>query len=312
MKGIRTFATLVVIAWAAAPTPTAAQTIDDGIMLGKGELFAGSIYSHDSWDEYWEGTLKRDNGNIGELTTESVTWFGNYGVTRRLNVIAALPRVWTNASQGVLHGLEGIQDLTVAGKFAFVHGTPTPVGIFKAIGVLGMSIPLTDYTPDFLPLSIGLGSKRLLTRATTSLETSAGPYVTGSLGYTVRRSIELDRPYYFTDGKLFLTSEVDMPEVFDFTIQSGYMKAGVMAAVTYSHQRVLGGGDIRRQDMPFVSNRTNFNKVGGIVMLPIPGLRDLAVHGAYAYTLDGRNVGQSTTVSGGLSYRFHFLGRTAQ
>jgi hypothetical protein len=312
MMGIRTLAILVALVVVALPRPAGAQTIDDGIMLGRGELFAGSLYTHDSWDEYWEGALKRVNGNIGTVTTESITWFGNYGVTRRLNVIASLPRVWTSASMGVLHGLEGIQDLTVAGKYAFVHGTPTPVGTFKAIGVLGMSIPLTNYTPDFLPLSIGLGSKRLLTRGTTSLETAAGPYVTGSLGYTARRRIEIDRPYYFTDGKLYLTNEVDMPEVIDFTVHTGYMKHGLMAAVTYSHQRVLGGGDIRRQDMPFASNRMNFNRIGGMAMVPVPGLRDLAVHAAYVYTLDGRNVGQSTTITGGLSYRFHFLGRSAQ
>ena len=313
MKGIRTFAALVVlVACGAMPEPGEAQTIEDSYMLGRGELFAGSVYSHDSWDQYWEGTLKRDNGNIGELTTESVTWFGNYGVTRRLNVIASVPWVQTTASMGVLHGLEGIQDLTVAGKYAFVHGTSTPIGTFKAIGVVGMSIPLTSYTPDFLPLSIGLGSKRLLTRATTALETAAGPYVTGSLGYTVRRTIEIDRPYYFTDGKLFLTNEVDMPEVVDFTLHTGYMKHGLMATVTYSHQRVLGGGDIRRQDMPFASNRMNFNKLGAIAKVPVPGLRDLAVLASYSYTLDGRNVGQSTTITGGLSYQFHFLGRSAQ
>ena len=310
MKGTRTLAMMVVV-WLTA-APAVAQTIEDSYMLGKGELFAGSLYSHDSWDEYWEGPIKRDNGNIGECTTESVTWFANYGVTRRLNVIASLPRVWTSTSMGVLHGMAGIQDLTVAGKFALVHGTPTPVGTFKAIGVLGMSLPLTDYTPDFLPLSIGLGSKRLLTRATTSIETDAGPYLTGSVGYTVRRSIEIDRPYYFTDGRLFLTNEVDMPEVLDFEIHTGYMKRGLMATVVYSRQRVLGGGDIRRQDMPFASNRMNFNKIGAMAKVPVPGLRDLAVHAAYSHTLDGRNVGQSTTITGGLSYQFHFLGRSTQ
>ena len=31
--------------------PVHAQTIDDGIMLGKRELLTGNSYSHDSWDE---------------------------------------------------------------------------------------------------------------------------------------------------------------------------------------------------------------------------------------------------------------------
>lgn len=313
MIGIRTrTTTLVLVVLLSLPALCRAQTIDDGIMLGKGELFTGALYSHDSWDEYWEGTLKRDNGNIGTLTTEAVTWFANYALTSRLNVIGAVPRVWTRASQGVLHGMAGIQDLSVAGKYAFVHGTPTPLGRFRAIGVAAVGIPLTDYSPDFQPMSIGFGSKRVTGRFTANLQTEPGPYLNGTFGYTWRRGVTLDRPYYFTDGQFFMTDQVDMPEVFDYAIEGGYMKHGLMAAAIYSQQRVLGGGDIRRQDMPFVSNRMNANRIGARLMAPVPGLRDLAVHFAYMYTLDGRNVGQSTTLTGGLSYHFHFLGRNAR
>ena len=39
-------------------------------MVRPRELLTGSVYSHDSWDEYWEGALKRTNGNIGRITTQ--------------------------------------------------------------------------------------------------------------------------------------------------------------------------------------------------------------------------------------------------
>lgn len=64
-----------------------AQSVDDGVMLAKHDLVFGSFYSHDSWNEYWEGTLKRDNQNIGTLTTKANVWFANYGVTDRITVI---------------------------------------------------------------------------------------------------------------------------------------------------------------------------------------------------------------------------------
>jgi hypothetical protein len=32
--------------------------------------------------------------------------------------------------------------------------------------------------------------------------------------------------------------------------------------ITFSQQTTLGGGDIRRQDMPFVSNRMNLSRIG--------------------------------------------------
>jgi len=67
--------------------PLQAQTIDDGIMLRQHELLTGNFYSHDSWDEYWEGALKRTNGNIGTITTETNVVAVNYGLFDRFNVI---------------------------------------------------------------------------------------------------------------------------------------------------------------------------------------------------------------------------------
>ena len=109
-------------------SPLHAQTIDDGIMMGKRSLFAGYVYTHDSWNLYWEGALKRDNENIGTITTQSNLLFGNYGVTDRLNVIAAAPYVWTRASQGVLSGMEGVQDITLAAKYSLIEKPSMKLG----------------------------------------------------------------------------------------------------------------------------------------------------------------------------------------
>jgi hypothetical protein len=49
-----------------------AQTIDDGIMMDKHNLLTGALFTHETWDEYWEGTLKRVNGNIGTITTSGL------------------------------------------------------------------------------------------------------------------------------------------------------------------------------------------------------------------------------------------------
>ena len=98
-----------------------AQTIDDGIMVAKRSLFTGDVYGHETWDHYWEGALKRENGNVGTVTTQTNVWYANYGITDRLNVIAMVPYIWTEASQGVLHGSQGFQDLTVAAKWNFLE-----------------------------------------------------------------------------------------------------------------------------------------------------------------------------------------------
>jgi hypothetical protein len=291
-----------------------AQTVDDGIMIRKNYLFSGTVYTHDSWSDYWEGALKRDNGNIGTVTTQTTTWSANYGLTDRLNLIAAVPYVWTSASQGVLHGMKGFQDITVAAKYSFLEREISKFGHLRAIAVLAGGIPLTSYTPDFQPLSIGLASKRIGGRFTLNFQSRPGWFLSGSTAYTWRGNVKLDRPYYFTENQLFLTNEVQMPNVFDYTVSAGYRKHGLMAPFTFTQQRTQGGGDIRRQDMPFVSNRMNFSRIGGMVMYELPFLRprSLAPMFSFNYILDGRNVGQSKTFSIGLMYTFNFSGRPAQ
>ncbi|HVX25207.1 MAG TPA: hypothetical protein VHB70_02610, partial [Parafilimonas sp.] len=44
-----------------------AQTDIDAIMMAKNNFCVGGTYSHSSWDHYWEGTMKRDNQNIGTV-----------------------------------------------------------------------------------------------------------------------------------------------------------------------------------------------------------------------------------------------------
>ncbi|HET7293133.1 MAG TPA: transporter [Vicinamibacteria bacterium] len=283
-----------------------AQTIEDGVMMPGKNLCTGFLYAHDSWDEYWEGTLKRVNGNIGTITTESLSWVGNYGVTNRLNVIAMLPHVWTEASQGPLHGMSGFQDLTLAAKYSLLETDFTRRGALKAILVAAASVPLGDYTPDFYPLSIGSASRRFASRLTVDFQAQRGWFLTGSAAYTFRDTVTLDRPAYFTDGQLFLSDQVAMPDVFDYTVSAGYRKEGLMIPVAFSQQTTLGGGDIRRQDMPFVSNRMDFSKLDALVMYTIPKAKDLALRVAGTYTVSGRNVGQATTLTAGLLYTFHF------
>jgi hypothetical protein len=282
-----------------------AQTFTDGLMMNNKDLCTGFIYSNDSWKNYWEGSLKRDNGNIGTLTTKSVAWMGAYGVTDKINVIAMVPYVWTHATKGTMQGMQGLQDLTIGAKYNFFK---------KAIGssefsnflVGSFSAPLSDYTPDYLPLSIGLASKRLSGRFTTNYKLSSGWYATGNIGYTWRSNITLDRPAYFTDGVQTFSDEVWMPNVFDYSFNVGYLKNGFQAFVAYTQQTTLGGGDIRRQDMPFASNRMNFSRVDVTAKYFIPKINNLAVWAGLGYTVAGRNVGQSTSYIAGILYTFHF------
>src|SRR5262245_28956626 len=94
-----------------------AQTDIDGVMMKKNNFCGGITYEYSSWKNYWEGTLKRDNQNLGTVSTQMVMAMGTYGVNNKLNILFGIPWVKTNASAGTLHGQKGVQDLSLFVKW---------------------------------------------------------------------------------------------------------------------------------------------------------------------------------------------------
>lgn len=297
--------TFLIAAWAISAGCLKAQNFTDGLLMQKKDLCTGFLYTQDQWKHYWEGSLNRENGNIGTITTKSVAWMGTYGVTDKINVIAMVPYVWTHASQGVLHDMKGMQDLTVGVKYNFFKKSVGP-GEFKTIAVGSYAVPMSNYTPDFMPLSIGNAAQKLSARLTLNYKLNSGWYVNATSSYLWRSKVTLDRPAYYTNNEFVLSDEVALPNVMDLSGSFGYLKHGLNAFVSYSQQWTLGGGDIRRQDMPFVSNRMNFTKLDLTAQYFLPKINTLAVRAMIGTTVAGRNVGQSTYFLGGLLYTFHF------
>ena len=297
-------AALAVFLMLALCTLARGQTIDDGIMVSRNTACTGFLYTHDAWDHYWEGALNRTNGNLGTVTTQTMDYTANYGVLSRLNVIGSVPYVWTNASKGVLHGQSGFQDITLAAKYRVLQFPLKADNGANVFAVVSGSIPMTNYSPDFQPLSIGLNSRTIAPRVTANYQGLGGLYVNGSAAYVFRGNVTLDRPYYYTNGQLYLSNKVAMPNQFDYIVSAGYRGHNMMLVGNYSKQQTRGGGDIRRQDQPFVSNRMNFSKAGFSTVLPVPlhWVKGLQYWFTYSNTFEGRNVGQSTTITTGMMY----------
>ena len=291
---------------ALAAVSARAQTLDDGLLMPARALCVGAAYGYDRWDRYWEGTRHRGNENLGAVTTQSAALVGAYGVTDRVNVLAMLPYVWTAASQGPLHGMRGVQDLTVAAKVRVLTTPFTGRGTMHVHAVAAASVPVGAYTPDFLPMSIGLGSRRATGRLTADVEGRGGWTVGGTAAYTRRGHVRLDRDAYYTDGALYLTDRVAMPDVVDYTLRAGLRRGRLYAPVGVTVQRTLGGGDIRRQDMPFVSNRMDFVRVEGLVAYTVPVRSAPVVRLGASHVVAGRNVGQATALTAGLLHTFTF------
>ena len=228
-----------------------------------------------------------------------------YGLSEKLTLIGTLPYVWTKASSGTLHSMQGLQDLTLSAKYNFLNKAWNQNSIrFYALG--SYSMPMSNYTPDFLPLSIGLGCKSFSGRVTTTYALRKAWNFTASAAYTLRGNIFLDRPSYYTNGQMYYSNEVQMYNQFDFIVRAGYHQPNWHGELFYTQQNTLGGGDIRRQDMPFASNQMNYSKIGASFLYAIPQVKNLAARAWGSYTIAGRNVGQSLTVNAGFMYTIHF------
>jgi hypothetical protein len=281
----------------------ASQTDADAIMMYKKNLCIGPMYGYSSWTNYWEGTFKRDNGNLGRVSTQMYSFMGTYGIKSNLNVIASIPYIKTKASAGVLSGLEGLQDVAAWIKWRPVSADAGK-GTISLFGLAGVSFPVSNYTADFLPLSIGLHSTNVSARIIADY-TMGKFFVTTSGTYTYRNNIKIGRDAYYTT-ELHYSHEVRMPDVASFNVRTGFRSDYLIAEAFVSNMTTLGGFDIRKNDMPFPSNRMNATTVGVGAKYTFRKHEQLSLVADAGYVVAGRNVGQATSVSGGVFYAFSF------
>ena len=278
-----------------------AQTDIYAIMMEKKALCVGPMYSYSSWKNYWEGTLKRDNENLGTVSTQMIGVMGTYGVSKKLNVLFGAPYVITKASAGTLHGQKGIQDLSLFVKYV-PYRKKLGDGIFTLFAIGGFSTPLTNYVADFLPMSIGLHTSNLLARGMVDYQVN-NLFVTGSATYVYRSNIKIDRTSYYTT-EMHYTDEVEMPDMATFNLRLGYRSYHLIAEAVLNNMTTLGGFDITRNNMPFPSNRMNATTAGVNVKYTPAFVPQLSIVGGGNYVLKGRNVGQALTVDAAIFYAF--------
>ena len=281
-----------------------AQTEIDGIMMDKNLLCTGAVYENSSWDKYWEGNFRRENLNLGTVSTQSLSLMGNYGVSSKLNIIFSLPYVKTNATAGTMKGEQGFQDFSMTFKYMPIENTfGNTVLSFYALG--GFSIPTTNYVADYLPLSIGMQSKTASLRIMTDCQ-NGDFFSTLSLAYIKKGAIHIDRNSYLTN-EIQYTNQVDMPDAISFNARLGYRTGRLILEAIFDNSITQSGGfDITTNNMPFPSNTMNRSKIGINSKYTFNKIPELSLVGGYNKVIDGRNIGQSETIYGGVFYILNF------
>lgn len=301
-QGPRRLVALLIIA-ALCYQPSNAQTEIDGIMMAKNNYCSGITYNYSSWDQYWEGTFKRNNLNLGTVSNSMIAYMGNYGVSDKLNVLFSLPYIKTKATAGTLSSMSGLQDLSLWVKWMpYEKEFGKSVLSFYTIG--GLSLPVSNYSPDFLPMSIGLKSKTISLRGMVDYQ-YASWFATASATYVIRDKVTLDRDLYYTT-ELHNTNKVAMPDASSFNIRAGYRTSRMIAEAVWNKWTTLGGFDITRNNMPFVSNRMNASTLGISLKYNLKKVDGLSLIANGNITLSGRNMGQTSTIGGGAFYILDF------
>ena len=287
-----------------APVLMSAQTEIDGIMMSKNNFCVGSIYQYSSWNQYWEGSFKRENLNLGTVSTQSLGIMGNYGISDKLNILFNLPYVETKASAGTMEGQKGLQDLSLTVKYMPLEKT-TGNATYSLYALGSFSTPVSNYSADYLPLSIGLQSKTAALRLMGDFQLG-NFFSTLSGAYVKRANINIDRNAYLTN-EIHYTNEVNMPDVISVNFRAGYRSSRLIAEFVIDNWVTQSGGfDITTNNMPFPSNTMNALKYGVNSKYTFKKIPQLSLLGGYNYVVEGRNVGKSNTFYGGLFYVINF------
>ena len=281
-----------------------AQTPSDALMMEKNELCIALIYQNDKWDEYWEGTLLRDNQNIGVLTRNTFMPMLAYGVTKKFNIITSLPYVETEASRGQMVGASGLQDFGIFIKYQ-------PYELKKESGSLstfisgGFSLPVSPYLSDYMPFSLGLGTQEFSLRGIIKYEHKSGIYLRGSYAYLHRTTTEAERDYYYADGSHYTTTmDVPSASTADLALGCWLLNKSIQLEAGYIQQSAFSGDDIRRQNAGQPTNKMDMTS-GNARLRYFPNLiKGLSFMAGYSEVFSGRNIGKSTIISGGITYQF--------
>lgn len=274
-----------------------AQMPHDAIYMGKGSVCVAAMYGKSSWEDYWENSLKRSNSNIGTHTTHNVALMPAIGVAKGLNVILNLPYVWTQTSAGNLLGQKGFQDLSGWLKYRVLskHG-------FSLHAVAGASLPVGNYVPDFLPMSIGLQCRTISGRLIANYKhPKTGIYINAHGTYLWRSNIRVDRDAYQADDRVYNTDEVSVPNAYDMGVRLGVLRKKWQTELWAEKTSCTRGDYIRRHDMPFPTNNMQATTVGWYGKFQ-PNM--IGLNARVGYVTDGRNVGQSTSFMVGVLYQF--------
>ena len=286
-----------------------AQTPSDAILMDAGEICVLFDYSFSTFDTYWEGPEKRENQTIAAVNRSTYLPMVAVGVLPKLNAYVGLPYVTTTSTEpngGYFAGAKGFQDLFVGVKYqAFNTSFSSANHRLKGLASVGFSTPASNYLPDYMPYSLGLGAPELSYRAILDYTFKESWSLRGAASYLWRGYAKAEREFYYNDGAYY-TPWMDVPNAIsvEAVLVKWLMNNTLRAELSYSSLNSRSGDDIRPYAAPQPTNKIEMNRVGLMVNYQVKSLRGLGVIGYYHQIIDGRNAPEARTGGVGVTYLF--------
>ncbi|MFM2394529.1 MAG: hypothetical protein RLZZ546_2511 [Bacteroidota bacterium] len=279
------------------------QSPTDAELMLKSEFCIAAMYHNENWIQYWESTLLRENGNIGQLQKSSITPVLVYGLSNGMNVILGVNYIDAQTTQGTVIGNRGMQDIGMHIKYNFFNVEATSFAL-KNFVVVGGSLPISSYNEDAGPTSIGLGCSEIYSRWILDLSHNSGLFIRPAFAYHKRGSSTLDR-YYYYDNKGYNSQFINIPNqtVSSLTLGVRLIDKTLRIETSLSKINTLGGSEIRRHDMPLANANMDATKWNAFLKFDPSFAKNFGFMLGYDQILNGQNVGKSTSIMIGINYR---------
>jgi len=204
----------------------------------------------------------------------SISIFGVYGISDRLNVQASLPYLSSNHQNG-------LQDAQIFVKYRATQ-ISYETGKLELSFAAGFSTNVSDYRLGGLN-DLGQQAKILDTRTLLHYQKQSGWFANIQSGFSFKFE--------------------EVPNSFPFTFKIGKASDKSYFDFWYDFQHAFGGIDYRSTPRPqnFKEFGVNYHKVGGTYHFPIS--KKSGIYIAPSYTISGRNVFQGFAYHAGLTYK---------
>lgn len=270
------WATLAAVIGAVGPSGRVFAYDLNGFMPESGRGDLSISHTFESYDEFWMGKTQVSDPGVGRVETGSLSLWAQWGLAERAALIASLAYVDVNSDGLGGFSAQGLQDRALLLKLQLAQ-LKKGAASHRLVCALGLRSPASGYEPN-LPVDLGDGTTDGLFRLIYLL-TFESMFVSQQAGYDVRGE---DAP-----NGVPLFSEIGVT-VRDWTI-SGF----------YSGYVSDGGTDIGDPGFTFPSNGDDYHRIGGKIFARLG--KDFGISASAFRTVDGRNVGETTAISTGLT-----------